>query len=160
MTARDRGRNANRNSPQQAGRDAEVAEIRRLGARLRPASGATLGRGGDGIDADYVYEHKHTGLPDFRLTTATWEKLRREAVLAGRRPVLLVLVDSTRFRVTAWSAVDHPRSDYPMVRSTSRDSTVLSRQTWGDVANLAATMGVRAMLLLDIRGLMLHVEKT
>lgn len=159
MSRRDRDKNRVRNTPQQLGRKIETAELRRIGAVPRPASGAVPGLGGDGIDDAYVYEHKFTGSRSYRMRADTWVKIRKEAAVAGRLPAMLLLVQQDRFRLTAWDPVEYPLTAYPRVCITSCRSISLSMDMWADVVSAAKAMHLEPIALLDFGGLHLHMEK-
>lgn len=81
-----------------ASRKQERRGAEQHGGRVRPASGALVGAKGDvrtsrkpgvsSVTSGTLIEYKRTDGKGIRLTTAMLEKIRREALLDGRRPRL------------------------------------------------------------------------
>lgn len=63
-----------------------------LGGRTVPASGAFWSRKGDVRTDDLLVEAKTTEAASFSIKRATWEKIRKEALLDGRIPVLAIQI--------------------------------------------------------------------
>lgn len=62
------------------------------GGRVVPASGAFWSRKGDVRTDDLLIEAKTTQAASFSVKKVIWEKIRREALLDGRTPVLAVAI--------------------------------------------------------------------
>lgn len=69
-------------------RKQEDATAKAIGGRVTPASGAFWHRKGDVRSDKYLLEAKYTGKASATISKAVWEKIRREALLDGRTPVL------------------------------------------------------------------------
>lgn len=65
-----------------------------LGGSRTPASGAFWHRKGDVRSSRFLAEHKWTSKASFSVTSAIWRKIRREAVMEGRVPLLMVRMES------------------------------------------------------------------
>jgi hypothetical protein len=86
-----------------------------IGGRPTPASGAFWTRKGDIRSASYLVEAKRTDGASIVLKRAVWEKIRREALLDGRIPVLalqiqdrnLIVLDQEDFLVFVAVAEEH-----------------------------------------------------
>ena len=63
-----------------------------LGGRTVPASGAFWSRKGDVRTNDLLVEAKTTQAASYSLKKAIWDKIRREALLDGRIPVLAIQI--------------------------------------------------------------------
>jgi len=64
----------------------------RLGGLSTPASGAFWHRKGDVRNADLLIEAKQTGKRSISVQKDVWEKIRREAILDGRVPLLALRI--------------------------------------------------------------------
>ena len=60
--------------------------------RTTPASGAFWARKGDVRSPNYLVEAKRTDAASIVVKRAVWEKIRREALLDGRTPVLALQI--------------------------------------------------------------------
>jgi len=85
---------------QKTGREAERRNIRAVGGRLSPNSGATPGSSGDGAvtfsrinQDDFVIEHKYTEKNSFRIDRKVLDKIEVEAFRANKRPALMIDFD-------------------------------------------------------------------
>jgi hypothetical protein len=63
-----------------------------LGGRSTPASGAFWHRKGDVRSDRYLVEAKQTAKQSISIAKPVWEKIRREALLDGRVPVLALRI--------------------------------------------------------------------
>lgn len=70
----------------------ERSLARNIGGRTVPASGAFWSRKGDVRTDDLLIEAKTTEAASFSLKKVIWDKIRREALLDGRIPVLAVQI--------------------------------------------------------------------
>lgn len=70
----------------------ERSLAKNLGGRTVPASGAFWSRKGDVRSDDLLVEAKTTEAASFSIKKAIWEKIRKEALLDGRIPVLAVQI--------------------------------------------------------------------
>jgi hypothetical protein len=69
------------------------------GGTTTAASGAFWTRKGDVRSADLLIETKQTERQSWSITRKIWDKIRREALLDGRMPVLAVQIQNTRLVV-------------------------------------------------------------
>lgn len=65
-----------------------------VGGRTVPASGAFWSRKGDVRTDDLLIEAKTTEKGSYSIKRETWEKIRREALLDGRVPVLAISIQN------------------------------------------------------------------
>jgi hypothetical protein len=65
-----------------------------INGRIVPASGAFWSHKGDVRTDDLLIEAKTTVAASFAIKKAVWEKIRREALLDGRTPVLAVQIQN------------------------------------------------------------------
>jgi hypothetical protein len=63
-----------------------------FGGRVTPASGAFWHRKGDVRTTDLLMEMKQTDKGSISISKRVWEKIRREALLDGRMPVLALQI--------------------------------------------------------------------
>lgn len=70
----------------------ERSLAKNLGGRTVPASGAFWSRKGDVRSEDLLVEAKTTEKASFSIKKTIWEKIRKEALLDGRIPVLAVQI--------------------------------------------------------------------
>lgn len=70
----------------------ERSLAKNLGGRTVPASGAFWSRKGDVRSDDLLVEAKTTEAASYSIKKAVWEKIRKEALLDGRIPVLAVQI--------------------------------------------------------------------
>lgn len=80
-----RGQSKKERSKQQERRSA-----RKVGGRTQPASGALAGRKGDVQSEHFVIECRYTDAAQYIFKLADWDKLRKQAVVRGREPVMEV----------------------------------------------------------------------
>jgi hypothetical protein len=73
-----------------AGRKAEKAAAGRLGASLRPGSGALDGAKGDYEVGDFLMENKTTQSESYTLKQATLHKIYQESLERTKKPALAV----------------------------------------------------------------------
>jgi len=73
----------------EAGRRSEVRTASRMGGKLRPASGATRGKGDFELDLALV-EAKSTSKGSISIQLGWLRKVTREALMEGRTPVLTI----------------------------------------------------------------------
>jgi hypothetical protein len=66
----------------------EKAVAKRRGGKQTKGSGSSWRNKSDVIEERYRWEMKSTGGKSISVTTATWNKIRKEATLSGRMPVL------------------------------------------------------------------------
>lgn len=72
----------------------ERSFAKKIGGRSVPASGAFWSRKGDVRSDDLLVEAKMTDKASFSIKKSIWEKIRREALLDGRIPVLAVQIQN------------------------------------------------------------------
>jgi hypothetical protein len=72
----------------------ERAFAKKVGGLSVPASGAFWSRKGDVRSDDLLVEAKTTDKASFSIKKAIWEKIRREALLDGRTPVLAIQIQN------------------------------------------------------------------
>lgn len=70
-----------------------------FGGRRVPGSGAFWHRKGDVAAGDYLLELKRTDAASFRITRLVWEKIRKEALLSGRMPAMVLEIQDTELVV-------------------------------------------------------------
>ena len=70
----------------------EKSIAKAIGGRTVPASGAFWSRKGDVRSADLLVEAKTTDAASFAIKRTVWDKIRKEALLDGRIPVLAVQI--------------------------------------------------------------------
>ena len=70
-----------------------------VGGRPTPASGAFWHRKGDVRSRDYLLEAKYTDKQSISVSKAVWEKIRREALLDGRMPGLVLQIQDRKLIV-------------------------------------------------------------
>lgn len=69
----------------------ELSVAKDLKARTTAASGALWGQKGDVRADKYLVECKTTAQPSYRLTLATWNKIKKEAIKDGLRiPIMCI----------------------------------------------------------------------
>lgn len=73
-----------------------------LDGRPTPASGAFWQYKGDVRSEDYLVEAKRTDKASLSIKRAVWDKIRREALLDGRVPVLAVQIQDRDLAVLDW----------------------------------------------------------
>ena len=61
-----------------------------VGGRTQPGSGAFDTHKGDVINDDFLFEHKETGNASRSITVAEMEKIKTEALQAGRMPAFVL----------------------------------------------------------------------
>lgn len=71
----------------------------RTGGTTTAASGAFWTRKGDVRSASLLVEGKHTDKQSYSIKVETWDKIRREALLDGRMPVLALEIAGRRLVV-------------------------------------------------------------
>ena len=86
--------------PQRLGRKREAAASRRLGGRLQPGSGNNPCVPGDFKVESHLVEHKSTSAKSYRITLEAWKKIKSEAALVGKSPMLMLNIDGVRLCVT------------------------------------------------------------
>lgn len=72
------------------GRLKEKADAKRAGGILRPNSGSHWNSKGDWLIGDFLVDSKSTKNDVFYVTTKIWEKVRKEALLAHKKPALRI----------------------------------------------------------------------
>ena len=72
---------------------------KRSGGTTTAASGAFWTRKGDVRSVDLLIETKQTDKASYSITKRVWDKIRREALLDGRLPVLALQIQETRLVV-------------------------------------------------------------
>lgn len=70
-----------------------------IGGQRTAASGAFWSRKGDVRSDDLLVEHKYTGKKSISITSAVLTKIRNEAVMDGRTPVLAFHLDGRDYVV-------------------------------------------------------------
>lgn len=70
-----------------------------MGGQRTAASGAFWSRKGDVRTDDLLIEHKYTGKKSISLTSAVLGKIRTEAIMDGRMPVLAFHLDGRDYVV-------------------------------------------------------------
>jgi hypothetical protein len=70
----------------------EKSIAKKIGGRVVPASGAFWSRKGDARSDDLLVEAKTTDKASFSIKKAIWDKIRKEALLDGRTPVLAIQI--------------------------------------------------------------------
>jgi hypothetical protein len=75
-----------------ASRKQERYIAKKIGGRPTPASGAFWSHKGDVRNEDLLVEAKRTDKASISINKAVWEKIRREAILDGRIPVLALQI--------------------------------------------------------------------
>ena len=73
-----------------------------LGGRTVPASGAFWARKGDARNEDFLVEAKRTDKASISIKKQVWDKIRREALLDGRYPVLALQIQDRNLAVLDW----------------------------------------------------------
>jgi len=73
-------------------RKQESSLAQALGGRVTPASGAFWSHKGDVKSDSLLVEAKCTAKRSITLQLSVWEKIRREAILTGRIPVLALQI--------------------------------------------------------------------
>jgi hypothetical protein len=73
-----------------------------LHGRPVPASGAFWSRKGDARSDEYLVEAKRTDKASLSIKRAVWDKIRREALLDGRTPVLALQIQDRNLAVLDW----------------------------------------------------------
>jgi hypothetical protein len=71
----------------------------RVQGRTQPASGATPWRKQDVRQSDFLIEAKFTDRGSYSIKASEWERMRRNALLDGRRPMLVVELQGRRLVV-------------------------------------------------------------
>ncbi len=95
-------------SPWLAGRKAEKKVAKRMGARLRPNSGAMEGAKGDMTLGNFLIEAKSTQAGGINLQLTWLRKIVREVRTTGQDPALVILftdVEGNPRRDGEWVAV-------------------------------------------------------
>lgn len=72
------------------------------GGGVTPASGAFWHRKGDVSSTDYLVEAKRTDKASLSIKKQVWDKIRREALLDGRVPVLGIQIQDRNLAVLDW----------------------------------------------------------
>jgi hypothetical protein len=75
---------------------------RDIGGRATPASGAFWHSKGDVRHPDYLMELKRTDKASITLSKQVWEKIRREALLEGKAPALVLQIQDRQLAVLDW----------------------------------------------------------
>jgi len=70
-----------------------------MGGLVVPASGSFWARKGDARTDDYLVEAKYTDKASFSIKRAIWDKIRKEALLDGRIPLLAVQIQERKLVV-------------------------------------------------------------
>ena len=70
-----------------------------IGGLPTPASGAFWHRKGDVRSKEYLLEAKYTDKKSISVNKAVWEKIRREALLDGRTPGLVLQIQDRKLIV-------------------------------------------------------------
>lgn len=73
-----------------------------ISGRTVPASGAFWSRKGDARSDEYLVEAKRTDRASISIKREVWDKIRREAILDGRVPVLALQIQDRNFAVLDW----------------------------------------------------------
>lgn len=73
-----------------------------LGGNRVPASGSFWNMKGDVRTDDFLVEAKITERGSYGVRRDIWEKIRREAILDGRTPVLALEIQGRRLAVLDW----------------------------------------------------------
>ena len=73
-----------------------------LGGRPVPASGAFWHRKGDARSQEFLVEAKRTDSASLSIKRQIWDKIRREALLDGRIPVLALQIQDRKLAVLDW----------------------------------------------------------
>ena len=77
----------------------EKAVAKRRGGRQTRGSGSSWRNKSDVVEKDYRWEMKSTGAKSISVKTETWHKIRKEAILSGRMPVLHLQIGDTKLVV-------------------------------------------------------------
>lgn len=83
-------------------RDQERRLAREIGGSPTPASGAFWSRKGDVRSAAFLVEAKRTDKSSISIKRDVWDKIRREALLDGRIPVLALQIGDRDLAVLDW----------------------------------------------------------
>jgi hypothetical protein len=75
-----------------ASREQERSVAKSIGGLTVPASGAFWARKGDARSDDLLVEAKTTQAASFSIKRVVWEKIRKEALLDGRIPVMAIQI--------------------------------------------------------------------
>jgi hypothetical protein len=70
----------------------EKSIAKKISGRVVPASGAFWSRKGDARSEDLLVEAKTTDKASYSIKGATWDKIRKEALLDGRIPVMAIQI--------------------------------------------------------------------
>ena len=73
-----------------------------IGGHTTPASGAFWSRKGDVRSDRYLVEAKRTDKASISIKADVWDKIRREAIIDGRIPVLALQIGSVDLAVLDW----------------------------------------------------------
>jgi hypothetical protein len=79
--------------------DQEKAVAKRRGGKQTKGSGSSWRNKSDVVEKDYRWEMKSTGAKSISVKAETWHKIRKEAILSGRMPVLHLQIGDTRLVV-------------------------------------------------------------
>lgn len=75
---------------------------RDLGGAVTPASGAFWSWKGDARSEEYLVEAKRTDKASISIKKLVWEKIRREALVDGRTPLLALQIQDRNLAVLDW----------------------------------------------------------
>lgn len=73
-----------------------------IGGRAVPASGAFWSRKGDARSDECLVEAKRTDKASISIKKQVWEKIRREALLDARYPVMALQIQDRNLAVLDW----------------------------------------------------------
>lgn len=83
-------------------KDQERRVARDVGGSTTPASGAFWSHKGDVRSDEFLIEAKYTDRRSIAIRKEIWEKIRKEALIDGRTPVLALEVQDRRLAVLDW----------------------------------------------------------
>lgn len=86
------------------GRKAEAQSAKRLGVKQQPNSGSLPGAKGDHKDGKYLYEQKSSEADSIRVQFEWIQKIRKQAVMQHRQPVLHLLFASGNGKPRIWGS--------------------------------------------------------
>ena len=77
----------------------ERAVAKRRGGKQTRGSGSSWRNKSDVVEPGFRWEMKSTGAKSISVKAETWNKIRKEAILSGRMPVLHLQIGGTRLVV-------------------------------------------------------------
>lgn len=73
-----------------------------VGGKVQVASGARWDRKGDVVAPEHLYEAKMTSAESYSLKLKEWRKVKFEAIMTNKTPVMAVQIQDERLAVLSW----------------------------------------------------------